>query len=290
MPLISIIISTKNEEKNIANCLKSIQQQSYPQNKIEVIVVDNFSTDKTRQIAKKHAAQVYQKGPERAAQRNFGIKKAKGKYILFLDADMILSPKLMAKAAKKMETQKNKKNSKQLIALYINEKIKGSSFFNKIRNFERSFYTATVVDCVRFIKRSAFVKAGGFDERLTGPEDWDLDKRIRDSGRVALLKAKDAVIHHDETELSLSQYLKKKKYYSQSFTHYIKKWGKNDPDLKKQLGFYYRYFGVFTENGKWRDLVQHPILSLGMFFVKILLGLNLISVLQRDLLQSILER
>ncbi|HDY87236.1 MAG TPA: glycosyltransferase [bacterium] len=43
---VSVIISTKNEEKNIANCLQSIKKQQYPQKKIEIIVVDNYSTDK----------------------------------------------------------------------------------------------------------------------------------------------------------------------------------------------------------------------------------------------------
>jgi len=42
-PLVSIIITTKNEERNIANCLKSILQQTYPSDKIEIIVVDNNS-------------------------------------------------------------------------------------------------------------------------------------------------------------------------------------------------------------------------------------------------------
>ncbi|GCC09993.1 N-glycosyltransferase [archaeon] len=45
--LVSIIITTKNEEKNIANCLESIRTQSYPSEKIEIIVVDNNSTDRT---------------------------------------------------------------------------------------------------------------------------------------------------------------------------------------------------------------------------------------------------
>ncbi len=71
--LVSVIVTTKNEEKNIANCLKSIKGQSYPQEKIQIIVVDNNSSDSTTKIAKRFTDKVYNKGPERSAQRNYGI-------------------------------------------------------------------------------------------------------------------------------------------------------------------------------------------------------------------------
>ncbi|MBA7695274.1 Poly(ribitol-phosphate) beta-N-acetylglucosaminyltransferase TarS [subsurface metagenome] len=82
LPSVSVIITTKNEEKNIENCLKSIKSQTYPQEKIEIVIVDNNSTDSTVKIAKKFTDKVYNKGPERSVQRNFGIEKASGKYIL----------------------------------------------------------------------------------------------------------------------------------------------------------------------------------------------------------------
>ena len=100
LPLVSIIITTKNEEKNIGRCLKSIKKQACPN--IEIIVVDNNSIDKTKQITKKYTKNVFNKGPERSAQRNFGAQKAKGKYLLFLDADMTLSPQLIKKAVHKL--------------------------------------------------------------------------------------------------------------------------------------------------------------------------------------------
>lgn len=52
--LVSIIVTTKNEEKNIKNCLRSILQQAYHGDKIEMIVVDNNSTDRTREIARRY--------------------------------------------------------------------------------------------------------------------------------------------------------------------------------------------------------------------------------------------
>ena len=74
--ILSVIITTKNEEKNIANCLKSIKAQNYPHDKIEIIVVDNNSKDRTKEIAARFTDKVYNFGPERSAQRNYGIFNA----------------------------------------------------------------------------------------------------------------------------------------------------------------------------------------------------------------------
>src|SRR5260221_10860805 len=92
-PLVSIIITTKNESLVIERLLQSIKKQSHPQ--IETIVVDNYSTDTTQKIAKKYTKRVFEFGPERSAQRNYGAKMSKGSYIVFLDADMELSPKVI---------------------------------------------------------------------------------------------------------------------------------------------------------------------------------------------------
>ena len=98
---VSIIVTTKNEEKNIANCLNSIRSQTYPQDKIEIIVVDNNSTDSTVEIARRFTDKIYNFGPERSAQLNFGVKLAKGAYILFPDADMILSEDVIKECLEK---------------------------------------------------------------------------------------------------------------------------------------------------------------------------------------------
>lgn len=75
LPLISIVITTKNEEKNIEKCLWSIQKQNFSKKQIEVIIVDNHSVDDTITIARKYTSQIYQKGPERSAQRTIAIAK-----------------------------------------------------------------------------------------------------------------------------------------------------------------------------------------------------------------------
>ncbi|MDP2860269.1 MAG: hypothetical protein Q8N98_00985, partial [bacterium] len=59
-----------------------------------------------------------------------------------------------------------------------------------------------------------------------------------------------------------------------SFEKYVKKWGRGDPDVKRQFNFWYRYFGVFLENGKWKRLLAHPILAMGMYFLRIMVGVG----------------
>jgi len=304
IPLVSIIITTKNEEKNIKNCLESIKYQAYPQEKIEIIVVDNHSTDKTVEIVQEFSkkftllnVKLFNRGPERSAQRNYGIKMAKGKYVMYLDADMILSPTVIKKAVEKLET-----SNVFLCAFYIPEIVLGNSYWSQVRRFERSFYDGTVIDCARFIKKDVFEKVGGFDLSMTGPEDWDLDKKIRKIGKIGLLdkysyavidnklqkvnhKGFDLVkklgdlsnlglIYHNEAEFNLKNYLRKKKYYSQSFENYIQNWGKNDLDIKKQFGLWYRYIKVYWNMNSYFRIINYPHLFLGMGFLRFLVGFN----------------
>ncbi|MCM8762853.1 MAG: glycosyltransferase [Candidatus Omnitrophica bacterium] len=264
LPLVSVIVTTKNEAKNIGNCLDSIKKQDYPQDKIEIIVVDNNSEDQTKEIAKKYTDKVYNFGPERSAQRNFGVRQAKGDYILYLDADMILSEQVIRECIIKC-----KENN--FVALYIPERIIGEGFWNKVRDFERSFYNATVIDCVRFVKKDKFLEIGGFDENLTGPEDWDFDRRIKQVGRTDIIKAP---LYHNEESFNLKRYLAKKAYYVKDFDKYIQKWGRADPLIRKQFGFYYRYFGVFFEKGKGKQLFMHPLFTLGVYFLRLLVGIR----------------
>lgn len=262
-PLVSLIVTTKNEEKNIANCLQSIKDQSYKN--IEVLVIDNNSIDRTKKIVDefRRSLSFYTHGPERSAQRNFGVNKAKGEYILYLDADMILSKDVVKECIEKIQDKPD------LIALYISEIVMGDSFWCKVRRFERSFYDATVIDCVRFVSKKAFLDVDGFDKNMSGPEDWDFDKKIRQIGKTCLI---NTPIYHNEQGFNLLYYLNKKSYYIQSFDAYVEKWGRDDVDVKKQLGINYRYFGVFVENDKWKKLLSHPILTFGMYFLKGVVG------------------
>jgi|WetSurMetagenome_2_1015567.scaffolds.fasta_scaffold03885_3 glycosyltransferase involved in cell wall biosynthesis len=262
--LISVVVITFNEEKNIEKCIASITSQTYKN--IEIIISDGNSTDGTKDLVKKFSNAQFLICPEKGMpkQRNFGFKKAKGDYILSLDADMRIDNDLIAKCANAVS------NNDKIVGLYIPEIILGNALFHRIRRFERSFYNETVIDAIRFFHKKTAGKINFFDENIREAcEDWDFDKRMKKMGTTQLV---DSRIYHDESSLTLKKYLYKKAKYMSTFSDYINKWGANDKDVKKQFGFYYRFFGVFIEKGKWKKILAHPVLACGMYFLRALVG------------------
>ena len=87
---ISVVILTKNEEGNIGECIRGLTFCE------EVIVIDDNSRDKTIEIARGLGAKVFQRNLNGnfSAQRNFGMEKATGKWVLFIDADERISRQL----------------------------------------------------------------------------------------------------------------------------------------------------------------------------------------------------
>jgi glycosyltransferase involved in cell wall biosynthesis len=296
-PLVSVVVTTRNEEQNIVNCLRSIAAQTWKN--IEIVVVDNASSDKTKELASQFTEKVFDKGPERSAQRNFGITEiSRGDYAMFIDADMLLTPSVVEKCVEAITRV-------GVSGLHIEEIVLGRGYLAQIRRFERSFYSGTVVDGIRFFSRELFNSLGGFDQELPpGPEDWDLDKRFKMKGSLALIPRHgghqnndlDAFvqergvtpetgfvgIYHNEDEQTLKRYIEKKSYYSGSMDSYVAKWGSSDPDVKKQLGLTYRYATVFVENSKWKQLIRHPLLTSGMLQLRILVGLNYLRVRRKN--------
>jgi glycosyltransferase involved in cell wall biosynthesis len=83
MNKVSAVVITKNEEENIADCIKCISWCD------EVLIIDDFSTDKTFAVAQKYGAKVVRRKLNNnfAQQRNFALKEAKNDWILYVDAD-----------------------------------------------------------------------------------------------------------------------------------------------------------------------------------------------------------
>ena len=151
--LVSVIVPVFNEEKNIAKLLTSIKDQSY--RKIEIIIVDDASKDNTVLISKKLGAIVYiRKHAERSVQRNFGAKRAKGKYLLFLDGDMELTPNVVEDCIKTSDNE--------FELLIIPERTVGNNFIARVRNFEREMYMGDFsVEVARFFDKKVFNEFGG---------------------------------------------------------------------------------------------------------------------------------
>lgn len=223
MEKISVIIPTTPKEKEqLQRCVESVKASTYED--IEIIVVDE--------------------GFERSRQRNIGIRRTTGKYLLFLDSDQYIHPRLIKYCFGYLDGW-------DFDALYIPEIIVTKGWFGKLRNWERQFYTGTAIDVVRFVRAN---KCPRFDETMSGPEDSDFDRRIEGDKGISIY----SVYHYDN--VGIIKYLKKKAYYAKSMRRFKEKWP-ND----KVLNFKWRCWTVFTEGGKWKRLLCHPIMSLGLF-------------------------
>lgn len=246
--MISVIIGTINEELVIADLLKSLKHQIYKN--FEIIVVDNPKTkDKTREIAKKFTNKVFIKGPERSVQRNFGVSKALGEYVLILDADMQLSKNTLLELSKVKEK-----------VVIIPEKSFGKGFWVKFKIFEREFYEGEeTIEAPRYFSKELFSKFHGYDNNITGPEDYELPLRMKKAGiKFGRIQS---YIFHNEKNFSPFKSARKKFYYASKSAKYLQK----HPEMAtKQGNLLFR--PVFFK--KWRKLIKHPILSLGMFFVR----------------------
>lgn len=213
-PLVSIIIPAYNSEKFIEKCLQSVKRQTYKN--IEVIVVDNNSTDRTKKIAKKYADKVLNKGPERAAQVNCGAENAKGEYLYRVDSDFVLEPKVVEQCIEKCE-----KENLNGIAVH-NTSAEGLGFWAEVRKFERNTYlNDDLIVAVRFFTKKAWKKIGGFDETLYGPEDYDFHNRFVEAGfkygRI------EAIERHLGEPRSLKDIWRKHYFYGKQMVKYFRK-------------------------------------------------------------------
>jgi glycosyltransferase involved in cell wall biosynthesis len=187
---------------------------------------------------------IVDKGLERSKQRNIGIDRAKGEFILILDSDQSVSPMLIGECVARLNlcTDTN--------SLYIPETLNTPGFWGRVRDWERKFYTSTPVDCVRFVRTANCPK---FDETLTGPEDADWSNRI-EGGKDTTT----ACLYHNEN-MGIIEYLRKKAYYAKSMRKYANKWKRD-----KVLNPLWRCFLVFVENRKWKKFIRKPIYAMAV--------------------------
>jgi len=94
LPSISVLLPTLNSARVLEGCLKSIVNQDYPENKVEVIIADGGSTDRTLEIAKRYGAKIYKNSLKTGeAGKAVALRQAQGELIALIDSDNILPSK-----------------------------------------------------------------------------------------------------------------------------------------------------------------------------------------------------
>src|ERR1700737_3589761 len=177
-PLVSVVIPSRNSSSTIEKCLKSILNQTYTLlGKLEMIVIDNYSTDDTRKIATKLGAQVHLAGPERTAHANYGARLASGEYLYRVDSDWIFDSDLIEEAVRTSELF-----DYDAIAIH-NTSDPTVSFWSRVRKFERDFYSEDPLALTPdFFKTQVYLQIGGLDESLVACEDYEIHRRLLKNG------------------------------------------------------------------------------------------------------------
>jgi glycosyltransferase involved in cell wall biosynthesis len=253
-PLVSVIVTTKNNQTTLDACLRTIVTQTY--SNIELIVVDNSSTDDTELIAERYAQAVFTKGPERSAQRNYGVEKASGAYVLIIDSDMELGESVVTSCIAAVSQNINSQ------AVIIPEESFGVGFWAQCKKLERSFYVGVdAIEAARFFEKRTYRHVGGYDETMTGGEDWDLTRRMR---MVTKISRANSLIMHNEGRLYFGKTARKMYYYAQHAAAYFAQ-NPTSSVMKNESGPLARYKLFFSHPFK---LLKNPVTSLGMLILK----------------------
>lgn len=258
IPLVSVVIPTKNSGMFLDNCLRTIRNQTYKN--IEIIIVDGNSKDNTLTTASKYKATVFQFDPklppgkfDAPHRRNFGVNKSKGEYVYYADADYEFSPKVIAECMNACQ-----KNGYSAIINPLDTF--GVGVWAKAKNLERRCYFGDdTVEAPRFFKKSAWKKVGGLDQNLGGGgDDWDIYIKLHEEGfTVGRIKA---MVRTNEGKLSLGKLYKKAFTYGKDVMKYYKK------RPSKAVKNYFPIRPGYIRN--WRLLAGRPFDTLVLIFMR----------------------
>ncbi len=208
----SIVFTVAIPSYNRENLLKlnldiTIKQVLSSEIKGEILVIDDFSNDETIKLLKEYKA-LY---PENfryfthninrgiAKTRNHLVKEAKGKYIIFIDSDVIPSQNLIKNHLESLLSEKNIICQGSLILSSNLENISAKKF-NPFTDFSRAYFDTANVS----VEKEKIIAAGYFDENFTGYgwEDLELGIRLKKSG-LKIVRNKKAYAYHYQPGLSL---------------------------------------------------------------------------------------
>jgi len=207
LPEVSIVIPVKDRAGELRRCLTSLSNLDYPQDKLQVIVVDDGSSDESPRVAHQFGAMLVPsggigRGP--AAARNVGASLAGGEILAFIDSDcsasrkwlMELIPAFNDPAMAAVGGQVDGMCTESAVDRY--ESIMSSlSLGSRERTGSSGSDTFYLPSCNLLVRREAFRSAGGFKDEMHVGEDVDLTWRLRDRGwTIAYLPAGNVLHEH----------------------------------------------------------------------------------------------
>jgi len=175
--MVSIVITVKNESSSIAELLDSLLIQEKP---FEIIVVDANSTDNTQDIVRDYEkkykeVKLFIREGSRGEGRNFGVSKAKGDIIAFIDGGCRADKNWLQELKKKME---------EGFDVVAGKTVDVGPFKDIIHRVKMEYngYDVTYPSCNLAYRKDLFEKIGGFDTRFVTAEDIDLNLRAVKAG------------------------------------------------------------------------------------------------------------
>lgn len=211
--LVSVVIPTHNYGKYISDAIDSVIGQTYK--KVEIIIVDDGSTDNTSKIVKKYENKVRYFQVDKAGvsnARNFGGQKAKGKYIVFLDADDILTKNYITKTLAVMNDQNN-----EVGYIYTQLQCFGvSDYTTQYPGFRHDYLKVSNFVAACSLMKADIVKKYRYDTSIEVWEDWDFYLTLAENGIKGVLLNEPLLLYrkHDDGKSALDTFTSKKKLYS----------------------------------------------------------------------------
>lgn len=217
--IFSVIIPSYNSSRTLPECLRALLNQNLSRKDYEIIVVDDGSTDSTRDIVRsftgknKNIRYIYQKNKGPAAARNLGARKAKGSILLFTDSDCVPEKGWIKNMIEPFQDTEivgvagaygKNLEDKSLIARFTNYEIKDR--YKKLTKQEEIDFIGTYAAAYR---RNAFMKTKGFDEsfKTASGEDPALSFEMTRYGKLVFQPSARVSHHHPNT---LKKLLKQK--------------------------------------------------------------------------------
>lgn len=191
---VSVIIAVYNEEKVIGNCLASLRKQTAP---LEIIVVDDGSTDSSTAFATLH-----QKHQGPGAARNLGARKAKGKILVFVDADMEFEPDFIEKLTAPIVDGKTIGTFSKEEYLLNRENVWARCWNLNLGRKADKMHPGNYPDTqpvFRAILKTKFSEVGGFDTDIGYSDDWSISRKL---GVLATLAPGAKFYHRNPESLS----------------------------------------------------------------------------------------